>query len=180
MASKGYGAPDVEQVYARAQALCERLGGDANPQLFQVLFGLLGVYMARAELQKAHDMAQQSLSLAQRRQDQRLLLCAHYMPGATLFHLGEVGAHTYIEQALHNLPSPTLPMFFYGHDIGVVCLAYAAWAAWWCGYAQQARQRSQAALALAHELAHPFSLAFAHIQAAMVHQFHREIQAAQE
>jgi len=79
-----------------------------------------------------------------------------------------------------HLPSPPFATFFYGHDIGVACLSYAAWAAWWCGYAQQARQRSQAALALAHALAHPFSLAFAHIQAAIVHQFHHEIQAAQE
>ena len=37
MASQGYGALDVEQAYARAQALCERLGDDASPQLFQVL-----------------------------------------------------------------------------------------------------------------------------------------------
>src|SRR5439155_22484402 len=138
----------------------------------QVLFGLRRVYLARAELQKTREKAQQSLRLAQHMQDQRLLVCAYYMLGATLFHLGEVGAHTSLEQAVAHLPSSTFATFFYGHDIGVACLSYAAWAAWWCGYAQQARQRSQAAPALAHELAHPFSLAFAHIQAAMVHQFH--------
>jgi predicted ATPase len=48
------------------------------------------------------------------------------------------------------------------------------------GYPDQALQRSREALALAQELAHPFSLAFALNWAATVHQFRREWRATQE
>ena len=51
----------------------------------------------------------------------------------------------------------------------------------WClGYPDQALKRSHEALTLAQELSHPFSLAFALGFAAMLHQFRREGQAAQE
>ena len=53
-------------------------------------------------------------------------------------------------------------------------------ALWLLGYPDQALQRSQEALTLAQELSHPFSLAFALYFAAMLHQFRREAQAAQE
>ena len=66
------------------------------------------------------------------------------------------------------------------HDPGVACLSYAAWALWFLGYPDQALKRSHEALTLAQELSHPFSLAFALTCAAMLHQFRREGQAAQE
>ena len=51
---------------------------------------------------------------------------------------------------------------------------------WYLGYPDQALQRSHKALTLAQELAHPFSLAFALVIAAWLHQFRREGQVAQE
>ena len=48
-----------------------------------------------------------------------------------------------------------------GRTLGWCASAYAALALWCLGYPEQALQRSQEALALAQELAHPFSLAFA-------------------
>src|SRR5262249_50237307 len=44
----------------------------------------------------------------------------------------------------------------------------------------QARQQSEAARTLAHELSHPFSLAAARVIAAMVHQLRRDRALAQE
>jgi predicted ATPase len=51
---------------------------------------------------------------------------------------------------------------------------------WLLGYPDRAVRSSQEAVALALELAHPFSLAFALNWAATVHQFRREAQATQE
>jgi hypothetical protein len=48
------------------------------------------------------------------------------------------------------------------------------------GYPDQALQRSQEALTLARELAHPFSLAYALFFAAVLHQLRREWHLAQE
>lgn len=44
-AIKGYAAPEVGQVYARARALCKQMG--ETPQLFSVLWGLWGFYQVR-------------------------------------------------------------------------------------------------------------------------------------
>ena len=59
-----------------------------------------------------------------------------------------------------------------------VFLAWLPHALWHLGYPEQALQRSQAALTLAQELSHPYSLAFALDYAAMLHQFRREAHAA--
>jgi predicted ATPase len=183
MAMRGYGAPEVEQAYAQAHALCVQLGDTATAQHAQVLFGLRGVYMARAELSRAIELAQQSLSLATRLQDQTLLSWAHYVLGATLFHLGDMETSSaHMDQALtfYAHQQDSVPTFLYGHDMYMACLVYAAWIAWWRGNPEQARQRSLAALARAQALEHPFSLAFAFVSAAMVHQFCGEVSASQE
>ena len=65
-------------------------------------------------------------------------------------------------------------------DSGVACLSYAAWALWYLGYPDQALKRSSEALALAQELSHPISLAWALDFAAMLYQHNREGQIAQE
>src|SRR4029453_19622545 len=63
---------------------------------------------------------------------------------------------------------------------GVACRSYAALALWWLGYPEQALQRSREALALAEELAHPHSTAYALCCTTVLHQYRREAQRAQE
>ena len=57
---------------------------------------------------------------------------------------------------------------------------YAARTLWLLGYPAQALARLHEALALAHELSHPFSLAFAQCWAACVSQFRRDVPAVYE
>ena len=57
---------------------------------------------------------------------------------------------------------------------------YAALTLWLLGYPTQALARLHEALALAHELSHPFSLAFARCCAACVSQFRRDVPAVHE
>jgi predicted ATPase len=63
---------------------------------------------------------------------------------------------------------------------GVVCHNFAAWALWHLGYPDQALARSHAAVTLARQIAHPFSLGFALSFAAVLHSFRREGRATQE
>src|SRR5262249_49300476 len=72
------------------------------------------------------------------------------------------------------------PVFRMGHDPGVACRAFAAMTLWLLGYSDQALTRIHKALALAHELSHPVSLAYARCMAAMVSQFRRDVPAVQE
>jgi adenylate cyclase len=60
----------------------------------------------------------------------------------------------------------------------VSCLTWLSWALWAMGYPDQALQRSREALALAEELSHPFTLAFALGLAAAFHFLRREVSAA--
>ena len=62
---------------------------------------------------------------------------------------------------------------------GVRCLAVAANALWCLGYPAQAVRQSQEALALAQELAHPYSLGVAQYFAAWLHSRRREVPAIQ-
>ena len=52
-ATKGYAAPEVEQVYARARVLCQHMG--ETPQLFPVLRGLGLFYVGRADYRTAEE-----------------------------------------------------------------------------------------------------------------------------
>jgi predicted ATPase/class 3 adenylate cyclase len=181
MAVKGFASLEAERTYARARELCQQLG--ETPQLFPVLCGLWRFYMVRAELHTTRELAEQLFILAQGAQDPALLLEAHRLLGPTMFWLGELGpAREHLEQgmALYDPQQHRSHAFVYGQDPGVACQSFAAWAMCALGYPDQALQRIHKALTMAHELTHPFSVAYALQLAAVVHQFRGEAQAAQE
>src|SRR5262249_58917117 len=181
LAVKGYGAAEVGETYTSARQLCEHL--DDPHQLFPVLRGLWNYYYVRAELQTAHILAEKLLSVAQHVHNPAMLVAAHRDVGATLFQRGAVAsAHTHFVQgiALYDPQQHRASVFLHGQDAGVLCRSYAASALWYLGYPDQAWARSQEAVTLAQQLAHPFSLNFALGEAAMFHQCRREGQATQE
>jgi class 3 adenylate cyclase/predicted ATPase len=181
VATKGFAAPEVLHVYARARELCQQAG--ETPQLFQVLRGLWYFYLLRVELQTARELGEHLLSLAQQVGDPVLRVEAHYALGLTLNYLGEfAAAQAHLAQgiALYDPQQHPAHAFRYGQDPGVACRAYGAATLWWLGYPEQALQWSHEALALARELAHPFSLGFALFLTAWVPQFRREGPLTQE
>jgi predicted ATPase len=82
--------------------------------------------------------------------------------------------------ALYDLQQHHALAFRYGIDLGVFSLAYAARPLWLLGFPDQARTTIREALRLAHQLVHPFSLAFTLHWAATTHQLRREAPAAQK
>jgi len=181
MVAKGWGAPEVEHVYARARELSQQVG--ESPELFPVLWGLWRFYVVRAEYQTARELAEQCLSLAQRVHDPALLLVAHHALGFARYMLGELlPARAHLEQGLvlYAPQEHRALAFRYGLDLGVWCLSYVAWPLWLLGYPDQALKRSHEALTLAQELSHPSSLAAAFYYTALLHLLRREGVAAQE
>jgi predicted ATPase/class 3 adenylate cyclase/DNA-binding winged helix-turn-helix (wHTH) protein len=178
---KGHTAPEVEHAYARAYELAQQLR--ETPQLFSVLMGLWRFYFSRARLQRARELAEQCLTLAQHLQDVRLLHETHTAMGSTLLHLGEhVSARVSLEQgiALYDPKQSRTLAFSRGTDPGVMCLSRLSWTLWMLGYAEQAIARSHEALALAQNISHAYSLAFAQQFAGLLHQCLREAQVVQE
>ena len=181
IATKGYGAPEVEKAYTRARELCQQVG--ETPQLFPVLFGLQQYYLGR-EIRSARELGEQLLGLAQRHQDSTLLLVAHNGLGCALAFLGEMASgRVHLEQsiALYNPHEHRSLAFLYaGFDPGVDSASHVAHVLWLLGYPDQALKRSHEALLWAQELSHPYSLAHGLGLAAVVHQLRRERHAVQE
>jgi class 3 adenylate cyclase/predicted ATPase len=177
---KGHAAPEVVQTYNRILELCGQVG--ATAQFFPALFGLWRFYLVRPDAQKAHELAEHMMRLAQNSQDPTLLLEAHRTLGTSLFWLGELRqGRRHLEQgiALYDIQKHRSHAFHYGIDPGVYCLCFAGWNLWCLGYPDQALKNTQDALHLAHELAHPHTLAFA-LSVPLVHQFRQEEAAVRE
>lgn len=180
-ATKGYAAPEVEQLYARARELCQLAG--ETPHLFPALLGLYGFYLVRAELSTARELGELSLSLAERTQDPTLLMLAHGTLGSPLFFLGELlRAQEHLEQgiALYDFQQHRSYTLLYGNDAGVARLSYASWTLWFLGYPDQALSRISEALNLAQRLGDPFNRAFVLCFTTWLHQLRRDENAAQE
>jgi class 3 adenylate cyclase/DNA-binding winged helix-turn-helix (wHTH) protein/predicted ATPase len=180
MATQGYAAPEVEQTYLRAHHLCQHL--DDPHQLFPVLHGLHSYYNVRAELQTAHTLGGQLLTLAQQAQAPAMLVMAHRTLGATLSQMGAIApAHTHFAQgiALYDAQQHRASTFLYGEDAGVICHSLAARTLWLLGYPDQARTQNDEAVTLAHQSAHPFSLSYVLSAAALFHQLCRGVRCTQ-
>src|SRR5262245_14503613 len=103
--------------------------------------------------------------------------------GVTWLFLGALPAarlHLEAGIARYTPDQHRAPVFRIGHDLGVGCRAYAAWTLWLLGYPEQALAPLHDALALAHELSHPFSVAWARCFVSLVSQLRRDVLAGHE
>jgi DNA-binding winged helix-turn-helix (wHTH) protein/predicted ATPase len=179
MTLKGYADPAVERSYRRARELCEQTGH--GPQLFRVLPGLRGIRFIRAEVRAAREVAEQHLALAEAVGEPGLLTWAHYGMGETALFAGDCAAgRMHLQKGIDSY-DPQRESVFYTVPIvqspGVACLTNMAWALWLLGYPDQAVARREQGITLAEELSHPFSLAFALVEALVLHEWLEETQA---
>jgi predicted ATPase len=179
--AKGLAAAEVEQAYTQAYTVCRQVG--ETPELVPVLFGLWRFYLVRSQLHTARELGETLLRLAQRAADPALAVIAPYALGSTWLWLGALpAAHQHLEEGIaHYTPDQHRALMFrMGQDPGVACRAIAAQTLWLLGYPDQALARVHEALALAHELSHPYSLVYARCWATMVSQLRRDVQAVHE
>jgi len=160
-AVKGLGAPEAEGVFSRARELSEHVG--ETGAAFQALWGQWMVSAARGRMAPARRIGGELLTLAARTNDRALLLEAHHAMWATSFWLGELSAaEQHIERgiSLYDREQHRSLAFLYGgHDPGACCRSFSAWTHWLIGHPVQAMAASEAAIALAEQLAHPPTIA---------------------
>jgi len=137
------------------------------------LWGLWHTVNGSGDLQTARDLTEQLLAIAQDEGDAALLLEAHHSSWFTRLLLGELSAalvHTEAGIALYDPVRHHRHAALYGgHDPGVCAQVSAARTEWLLGYPERALQRAQEGVRLAQELGHPFSLAFALVNATPVY-----------
>jgi tetratricopeptide (TPR) repeat protein len=172
--TKSQAAPELEPVLTRAAALVQQVGDPS--QHAAVLSALWAFRNVHGENQAAQAVAEQRLALAQRQHDPALLMGAHHALGVTLGNIGAfVLARTHLEQGIALADAQRHAT----QHRGVSFRALLLQALWALGYPDQAMQRSQEALTMAHALAHPLSLAAALRLSARLYAHRREWQRAQ-
>jgi predicted ATPase len=170
-ALKGYAAEEVEQAWARADALCDRLG--ATPERFQVLWGLWAFYLVQGTHPKGLHIAERMLELATEATETTeatggalaLELEAHFSLGLSYFFMGDdlARAREHLEWVVERY-DPDLhhgQALLTGQDVGVTSRSASALVCFQLGALELAIQRHEEALALSERLDHAFSRAYA-------------------
>ena len=171
---RGYAA-EAEDAYGEALALVKERG--EVPQLFPVLRNLGSFYGYRGELDKAIEYANEILRLADAENDASMLVTGYVYLGANTGFAGDVeGGLGYLEKAIETFESSGYESrrLRLGLDPRVSCLTTTGFFLWFQGYPDRAVTRADRAVALATELEHPYSLAYAYYHAGFLHLWRRE------
>jgi predicted ATPase/DNA-binding SARP family transcriptional activator len=150
-----------ETALERARELCRQVG--TTSQLCRVLGKLAVLCYVRAEHQEARKLAQEALQMAESAGDPLLVILGRWYLGFISFALGEfTAAQTHHDQVIsfyQPAEHHSALVRIHGSDAGASALAYRACYLWCLGYPDAALEQSRSSLALARELAHPFSVA---------------------
>ena len=169
IATQGYAADAVQQVYQRALLLARQQGQHGGRgDLERAMRGLWNVALVRADLGQAAALAQELKSRAPAGQAEAQF-DAEAKLGQTCMHRGQLdAARTHLEQALQLMPADAA-----ARDAPRVA-GYLSWVLWHIGRPDQALAAAERALALAEKGASPHSSAFASGFVAWLHAFRGE------
>jgi predicted ATPase len=177
MATGGFAVKESAQAYERARLLCDRATDSAD--LVRVLAGLGLLHVNRGELRQAREVGEQLLSLAEQGRDPKLAVSGHEILGLTLLRAGELDAcrkHMELGVQTYDEARDGALCELLGRDPRVSCLGFGALALCLLGQHEQALADAMRALREAHAATprHPFSLAFAMLALAWLHQLRGE------
>jgi class 3 adenylate cyclase/tetratricopeptide (TPR) repeat protein len=176
-ATKGYGARDVTDAFARARELARQAGG--TPELLSVLFGLWTSIAGQGEFGVARTLADELLEVAKGAGMRAEMVWGHLAHGVNHYSLGDLTAareHLARVVALYReVERPASPS-----DPGVMALSYATVNSWTLGLVDEARERGRESLELAQHLRNPLAVAWARFFTGALHVFLREPRRALE
>jgi predicted ATPase len=162
--AKGWGAAELEPVYARARELCAQIHDPALA--FRALFGQWAMCHWKQEQDKALELADELLAAAEDAKDPAMLAAGNHARGNTLYQLGELGSAIQHEEkalALFDLRQP-LPARLEGQRLDSLYVLYYGLHA--LGYPDRAWVKSREMLEVAQRSSAPYILAQASCYAA--------------
>ncbi len=178
--TQGVGARDVGTVYTRAYTLAQQVG--EPPQLMRALWGLLTYQRSQGQLASAEALARRLLELVHRQPDTEFTMEGHFVLGTLASYRGDfLTAQAQLEHSRRladTLPFPAL-LSRDGFVRGVTPRIWLARVLWMLGYADQARQRGEEALALARQAEHIPTLTYGAYFVGFVSQCCRDVAATQ-
>ena len=172
IATQGPASNETVSNFARARALCERLG--KPPEHLRVMHWLSVALATRGELPEAQQTAADLVALAEEHGDRPALLNAVRAQGLLLLLMGRpVQARELIERTIHGFSASgeveRTAALAGGQDAGVAGLAAVSWALWVLGYPDRAAAEMSAAFHRAEMVKHPHTDAYAHYYAAVLY-----------
>ncbi len=158
---RGHVDPEVEQTYARAEILAERLG-EAEEQ-FWAVHGLQSHHVVFGNLAHARHLAERLLEIAESERRPDLLSIAWYSLGYYHFFLSDIPEAAFALERAYDLAPPDDDSYRIrtGLDLRVMALSFGSHAFMYLGELDRAQQWGEQAIALARELGSLVSLAIA-------------------
>jgi predicted ATPase len=170
IAVQGYASEETREAFSRALALCLQLGN--MPEYFQALYGLCMHSWMCAKHDDALPMAEEFLLRSRALSDPALLMVAHRVMGSMLLTIGDFqSSASHFEETIKLSTSRgKQPLSgLYMVEPQVASLLLLSWDLWILGRPHQSVLRVSEALALAQDLGHPYTIAFAHYMTSVVH-----------
>ena len=162
IAEKGFASPEVSNIFGRAEQLCRQI--DDQQRLIFILMVLRSFHFVSGNIRVSSRYVQQLLELTQQQQTPLLLTAAHLAAGNNALFKGELTqARDYLNQSTrhYNVSLRREYMTTFGVDASVICHIHRSRTMSLMGFHNRAQRDIETVLSLAHELAHPFSLALA-------------------
>jgi hypothetical protein len=176
LVTEGYASSDGRRAYVRARELCLSLGD--RTELFPVMWGLWIYAICTADYAAALDLSNELMRMAEHGRPQDRVRAA-WASGTTAMHHGDpVSAIRTFEWGLESYreEDDRLDRHVYGHDAGITCRAFGAFARWFLGQEEAAIAGVESACDAAVALSHPQSQAFAFLIAANVHRCRADVE----
>jgi tetratricopeptide (TPR) repeat protein len=176
---KGWAAPELEPVFARARELCHQL--DDPPEVFPVRWALTLFHAIRGDLRVYRDLADELMAQAELAGNPAYLMTAHHLVGVSREFLGDMVESSRILDRGRELHDPSQHLAYtamYGLDPGMIARAMSSRPLWALGYPDRAAERARETLGLARSQRQPMTLAFALVVAQGIHLYRGEAEEA--
>jgi predicted ATPase len=180
LATQGY-TDEAERAYVHAFDLCQSAG--EIPQLFPVLRGLASFYVLRANHEKALEMGERILQLAERQGDPDMEVEGLLLKGYNLAFRDHPGQGLeYLERAitLDNPERRRARRLSLGSNPSVISRTVSALFLWMIGYPERARSRAAESVALARAIDHPYSVTYALFHSGLLNFWLRNFQTTEQ
>jgi class 3 adenylate cyclase len=169
--AQGFMAAGAAEAYTRAGELAEQRGDPQ--QLFMAVYGLWQSANGAGRIIDCRKLSSRLQKLTANSKDDELSLQAHHSAWATCLFFGEPTAareHCEAGRRLYDPERHRLHHQLYGgHDPGTCARYLGAQVYWLLGYPEKSLYLGSEALALAEQIAHPFSMGLALQYNSMLH-----------
>ena len=176
MATRGFGAPEAEAAYRRAQELSETLRDSRS--LFAALWGLWLALGQSDEQGHRRHLVDELFRVAEPLHDPGLVLQAHHAAWATLVFEGDLaGSQEHVRQGLKIYDREKHgrhALLYGGHDPAVCGTGQDGIAFWVLGFPDRAAQSARHSIAFANAIEHPPSVGHALWFTGVTHLLRRE------